>query len=1502
MAVFTFTSPSAEVIDGTGDADTFVSSNLNLNAGDRANGRAGFDDFQYFADATLTGSGLLGAGARNFSTFILNDIERFTVSNDAARQINFDMSSTVNNVGFGIVNTLTEVSNNNSSAAVAFDQMTKLVDIRLTQLTNSGTADTIVGFQTAVLAGANDRVTLTLDNTNGGLVRLGTSTATLGAPTNTGVETVALQAINAAPSVIDRLDTDLTTLIVNDDPTSAAAITITQALNTSVRTINSLTDGNLTTSWANNLAAGGVVYTGASFGTGVNRLVAGAGNDSITTFAGNDVIDAGAGNDTINAGNGNNIVRTGAGTNIVITGIGADSVYVQGIDNISTGLGNDVVDVTGATGFYTVSTGDGVDVVIANGVFDGSAGRDTINFGGATDFLITSAGLADVNFRQVTQADGLAINTAGTTVLQGSNSFGTSFAQQAGFTAVYLISGSTANDVVDASTYGVGLLIASHSSNAAAQTTDVDGGFISTGNRFNNFLAGGGDDTVTTGSGADLYLFRGTNNLTDADRLNAQGSSGAQSDALVLNGNTTLTGTASFVNFEFLALESAVTAIYNPGAPNLAGNQYNLTFTNANAPSAGQRLTVAGNNLQAAGAAVVGATVAANLTGSENAVINAGLVTAFTLNVTTGAGADVVTTSNQLLGVQGDFVQTQGGNDIITDGGAGNDAIESGDGNDVVFLTAGNNVVADTSGNNQVTLGSGNDTVVFYGALGNDLIIAGTQLTGADTLVDLGGIDTVRISGRAYNDVDFAGVNTGQLQGFEILEVSGINTFNLGANAQRAGFRTIIATDIVASTINLAPFTQAVRVDLSAGGDDVVTLGSPTALATFPANFPVMLPAQPPRVPAAALNFIGEAPGSTAYNNADVSANANLVIAGIGNQTVNGGSGTDVLRVDGTELTVADRFAGGAGVDVVQLDNSLGQVNADVSLMNFTSVDLYQFTSNGVLSPFNDNASHTIQFGAAPVTAVNTFTPIIVDLSALTDVNDQTTVTLAASLLDADFGFFVQGNATRTTVVKSNFGVNNNINFQGGSGVDTLAVNGADLGATTVFNGAGGIDVIAQTGGVVTDDSYASVSNVEVLAGGAGAAINATLGSQALASGLVTIMGTTNIDTVLLDAAFTGPLAISFGGGAGADVFDAGASAAVITFSATGNELTAGDLFTGGTTAGDVLNYNLTAAGANAADITSMVGVETVNINSNLSAGTNTTVTLATQAGQVNGGTLTINSTSPTFGGDNLTINGAAASARIVFNGGDENDTVNTGTGNDLINLGNGTNSANAGVGNNTVNGGTGVDTVRTQGGTDLVNGGDGNDVIRTGAGIDTVNGDGGDDLIWTEDGNDIVNGGAGNDSILGGLGADTLTGGAGNDIFYYGQRAASTAGSTDTITDFTSGSDVINIRGMAALDLTGTLAGSTIAFKGNFDSFGGAQGATVAGDSFLDVVFQRDLPGGSTGTLWFDLNNDGTLNGNDLQIRVTLTSGSDFIAADVLSGATLDPLVITTFQGLFPA
>ncbi len=288
----------------------------------------------------------------------------------------------------------------------------------------------------------------------------------------------------------------------------------------------------------------------------------------------------------------------------------------------------------------------------------------------------------------------------------------------------------------------------------------------------------------------------------------------------------------------------------------------------------------------------------------------------------------------------------------------------------------------------------------------------------------------------------------------------------------------------------------------------------------------------------------------------------------------------------------------------------------------------------------------------------------------------------------------------------------------------------------------------------------------------------------------------------------------------------------------------------------------------------------------------------------------------------NLIITGIAGNDTLLGSMG--NDTLNGGAGNDTLKGGAGNDVMTGGTGNDTLNGDAGNDTLIGGGGNDVMTGGTGNDlysvdslgdvVIETstilteidtvnsaiaytlganvenlnlvgttningtgnglaniitgnagnnylagGAGNDKLNGGAGNDTLIGGAGNDIIMGGAGNDIIYGGMGNDTLTGGVGADSFVF-NIAANASTNLDTITDFTSGTDLLKFT-VAALTSLGTLGQFAIGDQRFWSSNTG-----VAHDTTDRLIYNT-----STGRLSYD--SDGTGTGVAITIEVLGTS-----------------------------
>ena len=159
-------------------------------------------------------------------------------------------------------------------------------------------------------------------------------------------------------------------------------------------------------------------------------------------------------------------------------------------------------------------------------------------------------------------------------------------------------------------------------------------------------------------------------------------------------------------------------------------------------------------------------------------------------------------------------------------------------------------------------------------------------------------------------------------------------------------------------------------------------------------------------------------------------------------------------------------------------------------------------------------------------------------------------------------------------------------------------------------------------------------------------------------------------------------------------------------------------------------------------------------------------------------------------GNGNDTLRGRDGNDRLDTGNGD--DTVDGGSGDDTVSTGNGNDTVLGGDGNDVIEVGNGNDTVDAGGGDDRVDGGNGNDTLLGGAGDDQLTGGNGDDVLTGGDGVDTITGGNGNDVITGGGANDRLSGGNGNDRFVFG-----TDGSIDTLLDFRSGQDKIDLSGL---------------------------------------------------------------------------------------------------------
>lgn len=385
----------------------------------------------------------------------------------------------------------------------------------------------------------------------------------------------------------------------------------------------------------------------------------------------------------------------------------------------------------------------------------------------------------------------------------------------------------------------------------------------------------------------------------------------------------------------------------------------------------------------------------------------------------------------------------------------------------------------------------------------------------------------------------------------------------------------------------------------------------------------------------------------------------------------------------------------------------------------------------------------------------------------------------------------------------------NAVTFTGGSGADTITFNPGSLtAADTVTGGAGSDTLVADRTGLFAAGAAGKVTQVETI----------TMSDQLTAAS--TFKGGTwfaDATTFNLDGGYAAGATASITTGVGANAGQAvkiaggilGVNAGVLTItdtatSATNDQATLGIYKAAGAVANTVANVAYTTN-----------ELETLNLTSGSTTDTKASGTLNTLT--VSGGLNKV-ATLNISGADNLNLTTAASAIT----------TVAAGTALGDLNL---------------LNVQYAVPTATTATGV----------TITTGSGADQVSG---------TIGKDTVNTGAGTDIVTGTQGADSITLGAGTDTIMYTALNQSNAANTDTVTDFASGTDRLDISGLGA---TAVAAGGL-----NQATFALAQGA-LTGGGVVSAVYQQDA-----NTLWVDMDGNGTLDANDFRVVLSGTASLD--------------------------
>lgn len=447
----------------------------------------------------------------------------------------------------------------------------------------------------------------------------------------------------------------------------------------------------------------------------------------------------------------------------------------------------------------------------------------------------------------------------------------------------------------------------------------------------------------------------------------------------------------------------------------------------------------------------------------------------------------------------------------------------------------------------------------------------------------------------------------------------------------------------------------------------------------------------------------------------------------------------------------------------------------------------------------------------------------------------------------------------------------------GDGGDDVTLGSGADFvitgGGHDIIRTGDGNDVVVAEGNFAGDDSTAAGRQDDALYFGTGrdelrvdagaedldfsgtydleiltltSAGTTVLGTQAQRAGIDTVNGTDG-DDVIDASAFTRGITIVQG--AGIDTLTTGSGDDTFVFNGDlvldfNDTITAGTGLDTLTLNGDIFNYITTD------------GIDVINLTSdgNATDGDGNIYGIGLDGGNADEtGTLVING-GTLLADEFVIIEAQFAGAAYAFD-------ITTGAGGDTI--------------------GTAV--------------GDFDDNVTSGAGNDFVQTFDGDDNIRLGIGDDTANAGAGADELYGDLGADTLNLGVDADVdtvIYASVSESSVASGRDTINEFDSGVDQIDISELLEN------AGVTDVEFISANDLDAAEAQMVAGDGTISIVFIETLPGEPTNTgddpngfFFVDLNDDGELDGSDLQIFINGDNvdpeGDVVIAADPISGQT---------------
>ncbi|MCG3168962.1 MAG: hypothetical protein CALGDGBN_00472 [Pseudomonadales bacterium] len=706
---------------------------------------------------------------------------------------------------------------------------------------------------------------------------------------------------------------------------------------------------------------------------------------------------------------------------------------------------------------------------------------------------------------------------------------------------------------------------------------------------------------------------------------------------------------------------------------------------------------------------------------------------------------------------------TTGANMISGEGA--NDTVYAGGGNDTVDGGNGDDYLFGQFDDDSITGGSGVDRL--YGGAGNDTLLGGFS---TDILFGEDGNDTLRVLAGEFFDSVYGGAGTDTLDHSAVTRSGDTFDFETGT----------ITTTYATGT----PVLSSIEIyQDGSGGNTIISDG-----------------------------------GSHAYYG---NGGNDLMIAELGGETMDGGSGTDTIDLSrwsgayiidmvsgssnyGSELyTNFENLVSGAGADSITGTtgaNSISTGGGNDSIDgNGGSDTVASGDGNDVITDAHSSAGDVFDGGAGVDTLVSDFTwvdGVLFDLAVGSMSYLGTTYDTLSGIenLTIGGGADVNGdaNANLVTVLDTGFDHGNTIATAGGndtvySGIGADDVDGGD--GADLLDGGKGVDTLL--GGNGNDTVWGAASDVtddggDSLGGGAGEdLIGGSYGNDVIDGGADadalygddgndTVAGGGGDDLLRGDWGWGGDAsgADSLSGDAGNDTLYGGAGADALLGGAGEDSLLGGDdndTITGGLDIDDV--------NAGAGDDTIVFTPFNFFDNVTGGSGTDTLDATAVSSGgftfDFETGSISGYSGVQTVSGIEIYQDGSGGNT-IISNG--EGSAYYGNDGDDLM---------IAEIGSETMDGGGGTDTLdlsrwsgvyvvdMTTGSSNY--GGElytGFENLISGAGNDSIAGTAGANEVTTGDGEDTVSGLAGSDSLASGAGADVLYGGTGEDTLDGGAGA----------------------------------------------------------------------------------------------------------------------------------